>query len=197
MTEDGQTEAWREHLSEPIWEEWELDPAEVARRQGLARAAEVARRESLSRDAAAQRSLRGAEEHGAEDSDDVSEEEADAQGNGSVQTGAIRRVPAPSRGATLRYRAQGNKTTEPSVKTGDANCMLECYAHATAPRPLPRDWPPEPRCPSPPPALAASSVLLAIRFYRTLTRCCGGWPVLPVDSTVRHLAGQWLMEGRI
>mgnify|MGYP003330276658 CR=1 FL=1 len=37
--------------------------------------------------------------------------------------------------------------------------MLECYAHGKAPRPLPREWPPEPS--------------LAGRFYRTPP----GWAV--------------------
>ena len=123
---------WRAHLSDPIWEDWELDPEEVARRESI----EAERRRGLEEAAAARAELRAAIEADAlDDSDDVSDDDDDDD------AGA---VPAPSRGAALRYRARGAKKRSVAAKLDGDNCMLECYAQATAPRPLPREWPPEP-----------------------------------------------------
>ena len=97
-----------------------------------------------------------AEAAASEDSDDISEEdeqEEGEQGGEAEEEGLVRaragsavprdrrnrRVPAPSRGAALRYCAQGKKKRSPRPrKIEEEHCMLECYAHGKAPRPLPR-----------------------------------------------------------
>lgn len=154
---DDDAPHWAADLAEPLWEDWELDPAEVARRAAI----EAERHRGLAEAAEARDALRAAAADW--DSDDVSDDDPDdaLEGGGGIAAGARGHlaaaavaagvIPGPSRGAALRYQNAAKRAARVAPKLDGDGAMLECYADA--PRPRPRDWPREPS--------------LAQRFYGT------------------------------